>query len=246
MSFSTPSPEDRHSGFSSTHWSVVLQSGQADSPQAAAALAKLCHAYWYPLYLFVRRTGHNAEDAQDLTQAFFERLMEKRYLAAADPEKGKFRSFLLTALKRFLANEWDRATRQKRGGGQQILSLNTQDSETRYLAEPADVMTPAKLYERRWALTLLEQVITRLESEMVAAGKARIFEELKIFLTGEKSERPYAQIAETLQMTEATLKVTVHRLRQRYGELLRLEIAHTVADPKEIDEEIRHLFAALS
>jgi RNA polymerase sigma-70 factor (ECF subfamily) len=241
-----PSPPDGHGGFDSTSWSLVLQSGQAGSPQADAALAKLCQTYWYPLYLFVRRMGHHAEDAQDLTQAFFEVLLEKKYFADADPEKGKFRSFLLMALKRFLANEWDRATRQKRGGGKQIISLNAEDTETRYLTEPVEAMTPAKLYERRWALTLLEQVINRLEAEMTAAGKRTIFEELKIFLTGEKSARPYAQIAQTLQMTEATLKVTVHRLRQRYGELLRLEIAHTVADPKEIDEEIRHLIAALS
>src|SRR6185503_2387028 len=191
MSFPIPSPENHYGGFGSTHWSVVLQSGAGDSPQADAALAQLCQTYWYPLYLFVRRSGNSAEDAQDLTQAFFARLMEKNDLAAADPAKGKFRSFLLVALRRFLANEWDRARRQKRGGGQEIISLNAEDTETRYRAEPADVMTPAKLYERRWALTLLEQVIGRLESKMGAGGKARVFEELKVFLTGEKSEQPY-------------------------------------------------------
>ena len=237
---------DKDGSFADTHWSVVLAAGRRGSAPGDAALAKLCQTYWYPLYTYVRRLGHNAEDAQDLTQEFFLRLIEKNYLQSVDRAKGKFRSFLLIALKRFLANEWDRASRQKRGGGQEILSLDEENTETRYLAEPADAMTPEKAFERRWALALLDQVLKRLETEFTAAGKAKAFEELKIFLTGESSESPYSEIAACLQMSEGTLKVTVHRLRQRYRELLRMEIANTVASEQEVDEELRHLFAALS
>ena len=224
----------------------MLAAGQHGSPNAQAALEKLCRTYWHTLYVYVRRQGHTPEDAQDLTQAFFARLLEKNYLEAAEPDKGKFRSFLLIVFKRFLANEWDRANREKRGGGQQVISLDAASAETRYRAEPADAMTPETAFERRWALQLLEDVLNRLEKEYVAAGKGKIFEELHVLLTGEKNQSPYAEIAARLRMSEGTLKVTVHRLRRRYRELLRLEVAHTVASPAEIDGEIRHLFAAIS
>lgn len=240
------SAEEREGRFLPTRWSLVREAGRRGSPQAEAALAQLCEIYWYPLYLYVRRLGHSAEDAQDVTQAFFARLMDKNYIALAEREKGKFRSFLLTALKRFLINEWDRTNRQKRGGGRQILSLDEENSENRYLAEPADQMTPEKAFDRRWAMTLLERVLNRLEADHAAAGKATVFAELRILLTGEKSDSSYAEMAERLQLSEGTLKVTVHRLRQRYAELVRKEIAHTLTSHEEVDDEMRHLFSALS
>jgi len=177
----------RDPDFSDTRWILVRDAGQRDSPRSDTALAELCQRYWYPLYVYVRRVGYGPEDAQDLTQEFFARLMEKNYLDAADPEKGRFRTFLLIALKRFLANEWDRSHRQKRGGGQRIQSFSEGDTEFRYRSEPVDAMTPEKAFERQWALALLEQVSARLEAEMAAAGKALIFAELKPFLLGEKA-----------------------------------------------------------
>jgi RNA polymerase sigma-70 factor (ECF subfamily) len=224
----------------------VVAAGQFGSPQADAALARLCETYWYPLYAHVRRLGHDAEEARDLTQEFFARLLEKEYLAAARPEKGRFRAFLLMVLKRFLAKEWARANRVRRGGGQRLISLDEQDAEGRYLAEPVDELTPDKSFDRRWAWTLLEQVLKRLEAEWQAAGKTAVFQELRGFLTGEKSDCPYAEIARRLQMTEGTLGVIIHRLRRRYRELLRMEIAQTVATPEQVDEETRDLIAALS
>jgi RNA polymerase sigma-70 factor (ECF subfamily) len=223
----------------------VLSAGQTNSPEADTALARLCQSYWYPLYVYVRRLGHSHEDAQDLVQGFFARVLEKNYLKSADPNKGRFRSFLLVMLKGFMSNEWDRTNRQKRGGGVQIVSLNADDTETRYLAEPIDEMTPEKAYDQHWATLLLSRVLDRLEKEFLAASKATVFDELKVFLTGEKSESTYSEIGQRIGMSEGNLKVTVHRLRQRYRELLRGEIADTVDGPEAIDEEIRHLFAAL-
>lgn len=210
--------------FTATHWSLVLEAACSGSPDSHAALGQLCQAYWYPLYLFVRRSGHNAEEAQDLIQEFFAKLIEKNYLAAANPEKGRFRTFLLVCLKRFLCDEWDRSQRQKRGAGVSLVSLDEQDTELRYRFEPVDHLTPEKAFDRRWALTLLDQVLRQLQAELAANGKAEVFQELRIFLTGEKSDRGYAEIARDLQMTEGALKVTIHRLRQRYGALLRLKI----------------------
>jgi len=236
-----------HEGrFVPTRWSMVRAAGKRGSPQADEALSKLCQTYWYPLYAYVRRSGHGAEDAQDLTQAFFARLLEKNYIALAAQEKGKFRSFLLTALKRFIITQWTRTHRLKRGGGQKILSLNETNTENRYLAEVADEQTPEKVFERRWAMTLLEQVLNRLQAEFVAVGKAKAFEDMKIFLIEERSEISYGEIAQRLDMTPGALKVAIHRLRQRYAELLRMEIAETVDSPAEVEDEIRHLFAALS
>lgn len=231
--------------FATTHWSVVLTAQRSDSTHARDALASLCQTYWYPLYAFVRRQGHGPHDAQDLTQEFFARLLAKNYLADVTREKGKFRSFLLAALKHFLANERDRAQAAKRGGGHVFLSLNDTDAETRYLLEPADQMTADKIFERRWALTLLEQVLKRLRDEQARAGKEALYEHLKGCLTADQATAPYAELAATLHMTEGAVKVVVHRLRHRYRELLREEIAQTVAGPAEVEDEIRHLFAAL-
>jgi len=232
--------------FWTTHWSQVLLAGDPNSTKAHEALTKLCQTYWYPLYMFVRRQGQGPEDAQDLVQGFFARLLEKRYLKSADPDKGRFRSFLLVALKRYLANEWDRANRLKRGGGEQIISLDEQDTEQRYKAEPIDHMSPERAYDRQWATTLLEQVLDRLEAEFETAGKPELFHELSAYLKGESGTSSYADIGSRLRMSEAAVKVAVHRLRQRYRELLRLEIANTVATPDAIEDEIRYLFSAIA
>ncbi len=202
----------------------------------------MCENYWFPVYAFVRRAGHSAEDAQDLTQEFFVRLLDKHFLAAADRKKGRFRTFLLTAVKRFLANEYDRIQAKKRGGGQTILSL--EGLEARYCREPADTLTPERIFERQWALSLLDQVLARLQAEMTADGKAALFDALKDHLTGSQSAG-YATTAARLGMTEGAVKAAAHRLRQRYRELLREEIAQTVASPDEIEEEIRYLFTCL-
>lgn len=232
--------------FATTRWSVVMAAGAPASPRSADALAQLCQAYWYPLYAYVRRQGHSAHDAQDLTQEFFTRLLEKNYLAAVSREKGRFRSFLLAALKHFLANEWDKARALKRGGGQEIIHLDAHDAETRYSLEPKEVLSADKIYERRWAMLLLDRVVNRLREEQVEAGKGDQFDLLKTCLLGERSSVPYLELAGQLRMTEGNVKVTVHRLRQRYRELLRAEIAETVASPADVDEELRQLFAALS
>ncbi|MEK7675189.1 MAG: sigma-70 family RNA polymerase sigma factor [Verrucomicrobiota bacterium] len=232
--------------FATTHWSVVLAAQAAHTPQAAKALEKLCRTYWYPLYAYVRREGSSALDAQDLTQEFFARLLEKNYLGQVAREKGKFRSFLLAALRHFLADQRDRARAVKRGGGADCISLDAQTAEERYRLEPADELNPEKIYERRWAMTLLDQVLRHLEAEFAATGKRPLFEHLKVFLLDEKGVGSYAETAARLEMTEGALRVAVHRLRQRYGELFRNEIAHTVARPDEIEEEVRHLLRVLS
>jgi RNA polymerase sigma factor (sigma-70 family) len=245
-SHNTTGIQEQPGWFNTTHWSVVLHAGEQSSSQAAAALGKLCETYWYPLYLFARRQGQPVEDAQDLVQGFFARVVEKDYIAVADRNKGTFRSFLLLAFKRYMANEWDRANRLKRGGGQAIVSLDEQNTEMRYREEPVDEMSPEKAFERRWAVTVLDKVRERLENEMAAVGKAKIFAELKAFLSGAATEDTYADLGNRLGMSESSIKVTVHRLRQRYRELLRLEIANTVANPEAIDQEIQDLFAALN
>jgi RNA polymerase sigma-70 factor (ECF subfamily) len=232
--------------FAATRWTVVLAAGQRGAPQADVALEELCRTYWYPLYAYVRRHGHSREDAEDLTQAFFARLLEKDYLKGISREKGKFRAFLLVAVKRFLANEWDRASSQKRGGGVRPLSLDWLDADQRYQINPADTLSPDKLYDRAWAVTVLEQVITRLRDESAAEGKARLYEQLKAFLMAGKSDIPYAQAAAALEMTEGAVRVAVHRLRQRYRELLREEIAQTLSDPAQVEEEMQALFSALA
>jgi RNA polymerase sigma-70 factor (ECF subfamily) len=232
------------SQFATTHWSLVLAARDRAEPGAADALASLCSLYWYPLYAYVRRRGHGPEDGHDLTQEFFARLLEKHFLAAVDPCKGKFRSFLLAACNHFLANERDRARARKRGGGRLVLSLDARDAEGRYRAEPADALTPETLFERRWALALLQQVMARLRDEFEARGKDKLFDRLRGFLVGDK-EIVYRRAAEQLGLSEGAVKVAVHRLRQRYRELLHEEIGRTVGAPEEIEEEVRALFAAL-
>ena len=232
--------------FRTTHWSVVLAATREPSPEATEALAELCQTYWYPLYAYVRRKGYEVADAQDLTQGFFARVLEKNYMGAVDRRKGKFRSFLLASLEHFLAKEWTRAHRLKRGGGQTIIPLDSSDTEHRYRLEPADDWTAERIYERRWALTVLEQAMFALEREYSAAGKQRLFEELRPFISGEDEDLSYGDLARRLQMGGAAVRMAVHRLRQRYGEAVRNEIARLVQRPEEIEDELRHLFGALS
>ena len=239
-----PIPEGaRH--FASTRWSLVLAAAQRDLPGSDAALTSLCRLYWYPLYAYARRRLPRPEDAQDLTQEFFTRLLEKDYLQQADRRRGRFRSFLLTAFQHFLAKEQERATAQKRGGGRKLLPLDFSSGEQRYQREPSHEATAEAIYQRGWALTLLEQALARLREEQAGAGRQRLFECLKETLTGSDAARPYAELAAELGMSATAIKVTVHRLRRRYAELLRAEIAQTVATAEEIEDELRDLFAAV-
>jgi len=231
--------------FAPTRWSVVLAAGRSQSTEARNALEELCRTYWPPLYAFIRRNGHSSEDAEDLAQEFFALFLEKKFLESVDPAKGRFRSFLLASLKHFLANQWDKSRAQKRGGGRQALSLDRASAETSYTIEAVENLSPDKVYERRWALTLLERVLRRLREEYVAEGKSRQFEALKSALTGDRGSLPYAELAASLETSEGAIKVAVYRLRQRYRQILRDEIAQTVATPEEIEDEIRALFAAL-
>jgi RNA polymerase sigma-70 factor (ECF subfamily) len=233
----------RRGGFETTQWSIVLAAGRGASGDAREALAALCERYWYPVYAFVRGRGHGADEAEDLTQAFFAKLLEKRYVRDADPERGRFRSFLLAAVTHFLSNERDRETALKRGGGRAVVSLDAENAEGRYRLEPSHDMTPERVFRRRWALTLLERAVVRLREEAERAGQAERFERLKACLTGDAV--PHAEVAAALGMSEGAVKVAVHRLRRRYRELLRAEIADTVANPAAVDDELRELFAAL-
>jgi RNA polymerase sigma-70 factor (ECF subfamily) len=232
--------------FTTTHWSLILHAQDTSSPLAAAALERLCRAYWYPLYVFVRRQGEGEESAKDLTQGFFARLLEKRYLAQVQREKGKFRCFLLTSLKHFLSDERDKARALKRGGGQTLVSLDDSTGEERYRLEPADAMDAEKLFERRWALTLLEQARARVREEYLESGKATLYDRLKPFESGDQNASSYAQVAAELGLTESAVKSAIFRMRQRYRELVREEVANTVEDPAEVDAEIRHLISVIS
>ena len=232
--------------FTTTHWSVVLQAGQADSPQAAAALEQLCRTYWYPLYVYVRRRGHSPEDAQDLTQDFFAHLLARGFPCGARPERGKFRSFLLVSLRHFLLDQHRRADAAKRGGGHTVISLDVNRAEERFGGEPQDALTPEKLYERAWAMTLLDRAQSRLREEYAAAGKADVYERLQAFPLAGKSDQPFAQASAKFGMTASALKSAVHRMRSRYRELVREEVAHTVADPSELQDEARYLIAVIS
>jgi RNA polymerase sigma factor (sigma-70 family) len=230
--------------FATTLWTVVLNAGELASPHAQAALEKLCKAYWYPLYWFVRRQGHDVDAAHDLTQAFFYYLIEKNAIQAADRNRGRFRTFLLTALKRFMANEWHRSQRQKRGGGAILFSLDGMDAEERYSREPADQQTPEAIFDRHWAQALVEQVMARLRAEFVESGQAQRFDLLNAFLLDDDAGSQ-AEAAEKLGMTESALKSALHRMRQRYHQMFRTEIGNTVASPADVDDEIRELFAVL-
>jgi RNA polymerase sigma-70 factor (ECF subfamily) len=237
---------DKAESFTATHWSVVLTAGQTSSPQAADALEKLCRTYWYPLYAHIRRRGHAPHDAQDLTQEFFARLLARNYLGTVGREKGKFRSFLLAALNHFMADERDRAMTAKRGGGKALISLDDDDAETRYQAEMASPLSPDRIFEKRWAMTLLEQAFGKLRAESLAAEKGERFDRLSVFLQDGTDPGDYTQVGRELGMAANSVAAAVHRLRQRYRELVRAEIANTVASPEEVQEEMRHLFAALA
>ena len=229
-----------------TRWTVVLSAGRKSSPQSDQALEDLCRTYWYPLYAYVRRKGHNKEDAEDLVQAFFARFLQKNYLEGLNADLGKFRAFLLVALKHFLANEWDKSQSLKRGVGVEHLSLDWQSADRRYHLDPPDPANPESSFDREWALTLLERVITRLREECVAGGKGELFDQAKGFLMVGQTAIPYQEAAEHLKMDEGAVRVAVHRLRKRYRELLRDEIAQTLSDPSQVQEELRALQAVLA
>jgi RNA polymerase sigma-70 factor (ECF subfamily) len=227
--------------FATTHWSLVLAAGNGQSSEAARALERLCRAYWYPLYAYVRRKGHSPHDAQDLVQEFFAHFLEHNYVRHADRNRGRFRTFLLTSLQRFLINQWHKAHREKRGGRQQVLSLDEALAEGRFTREPAADQPPDSVYDCGWAAVLLERALAALRAEFAQAGKQDLFERLKVFAWGEHSALPYSAMAEQLGMSEGAVKVAVHRLRQRYGQLLREEIAQTVGTPVEVEAELRYL-----
>jgi RNA polymerase sigma factor (sigma-70 family) len=242
----TSAPEATRKWFVTTHWSVVLSAGRNDTTRARAALEQLCRCYWHPLYVYVRGAGYSREEAEDLTQEFFARLLAHNAVARADPARGRFRSFLLASLKHFLVNEWEKARARKRGGGAQLLPLEFDTAETRYAQPVAPGDTPDRAYDRQWALALLEVVLGRLRREYREAGREGMFEDLKDTLGGGRSEIPYRELGLRMGLSEGAVKVAAHRLRQRYRELLREEIANTVAGPEEVEEELKHLFAALS
>jgi RNA polymerase sigma-70 factor (ECF subfamily) len=233
-------------GFAVTRWTVVLAAAADQSgAERRSALEELAAAYWFPLYAFIRRQGHSAPQAEDLTQDFFARLLEKKSLATVDRDKGKFRSFLLASVKNFLANEWDKSQSQKRGGGQTLVALDAMDAETRYALEPSDELTPERLFERRWALAVLDQVLARLRKEYFDRGDGPLFEAVKGCLTGAAEVSSHADTARRLGLTEGAVKMAALRLRKRYRKLLRAEIAETVASPELVDEEIRFLLECL-
>jgi RNA polymerase sigma-70 factor (ECF subfamily) len=234
-------PSARAGAFATTQWSIVAAARDASTESSRAALAVLCERYWFPLYAYARRRGRDADDARDLTQAFFATLLEKHGIRGAAPDRGRFRSYLLGAFKHFLADEYDRAHALKRGG--RLVPVSLDAAESLYAAVPQDERTPDRVYERRWAVALLDRVLARLGEELAETGQAERFELLKGFLTGDPV--PYAEVAAQLGTSEGAAKVAVHRLRGRYRELLRAEIADTLADPADVDDEIRYLLAAL-
>jgi RNA polymerase sigma factor (sigma-70 family) len=241
-------PEDpaAHAGlFATTHWSVIRRAADGESAQARAALESLCRIYWPAIYAHARRLGNGPEEARDLTQGFFCRLLEKNWLEEADCERGKFRTFLLAALKHFLGNEWRRAQAQKRGGGQILVSLEALAAEEGHAWEPADTQTPDQMFDHRWALAVLERAMARLEEECRLSGKARQFTALKSFLGGGSESETYAAAAAQLGTTEAAVKMAASRLRQRFRTLLRTVIADTVNSESEIEEELRYFAVAL-
>ena len=233
--------------FATTRWTLVAAAGRDATPEARKALGELCRLYWYPLYAFVRRRGYDADEALDLTQGFLTRLIEKNDLADADPGRGRFRSWLLASVKHYLANEWDRATAAKRGGGVKVFSINIDpdDAEGRYRHEPSHSLTPERIFDRRWALTTLEQALDDLRRECAEEGKTELFEALRPSLTGEALDESYQAFADKLGTSQGAIKVAAHRLRRRYRDLLRAEIAQTVEKPEDVDDEIRDLFAAV-
>ncbi len=239
-------PGARGGGFATTHWSVVVAAGARSSPGAERALATLCEAYWYPLYAYARRRGAGAEEAKDLTQSFFKTLLEKNYVADADRRRGRFRTFLLTAFRHHAAKDRARERAAKRGGGERPLSLDYDDGERRYSREPADSVTPERIYERRWALTIIERALSSVRREYEDTGKAALFAALAPALAGSSPAPSYREIGKRLGLSEGAVKVAAHRLRARYRERLRAVIEDTVAKPSEVDDELRHLLQAVS
>jgi RNA polymerase sigma-70 factor (ECF subfamily) len=231
--------------FPSTQWSLIAAAAACKDEQSATALADLCGQYWYPVYAFIRRRGAHAEDAADLTQEFFATLLEKDYLEDVDPLRGRFRSFLLTAVARFVSKQRDKAAAQKRGGRRRTLSLDFDEGERRYAREPAHDWTAERVFDRKWAVAVLDQTLASLREEHIAAGKGEYFERLKVYLTGEAGALPLAQLAEQLGTSEGAVKVAIHRLRQKYRERLRTLVAQTVATPDDVEDELRELLAAL-
>ena len=230
--------------FRTTHWSVILRAGGESSPEADQALEELCRAYWYPLYAYVRRQGRSAEDAQDLTQSFFARLLERKSVRFADPDRGRFRTFLLTSLKNFLINDWQKSRTASRGGGALTFSLDEKEADGRYLAEPVDGLTPERIYEKRWAVTLLERVLSLLRDKYKAQGNLLLFETLKPYVWGD-ANLGYDEAATKLGTTAGALRTAMHRFRESYRQLLREEVGRTVASPAEVDAELRELVAVL-
>ena len=246
-----PNPSSRAAAgpsgaFATTHWTIVVAAAHAGTGEAGPAMAELCETYWYPVYLFIRRQTGDADAALDLTQGFFARLLEKRDLAGVDRARGRFRSWLVAAVKNYMSNERDRARAGKRGGGRRPLSIDAADAESRYRLEPAHDLTPERVFERRWALTLLDRVLSALRAESHAEGKTALFEALKDCLGGRPGESRYREAATRLGMAEGAVRMAAHRLRRRYRELLREQIAQTVETPEQIDEEIAFLFKAVS
>ena len=232
--------------FATTRWSIVLAAGRTDTPSSRDALAALCESYWYPLYAYARRRGYRAEQAEDLAQSFFARFLEKNDVQDADRSRGKFRSFLLVEFKHFLANEYDREHAQRRGGQNEIVSLNANDAERKYNSSVTNGVTPDQEYEKQWALSVLEGVVAQLTDEYAAAGKADLFARLRVFLPGTTGDATYRECGEALSLSEAAVKMAVHRMRKRYRHVLRKRIADTLADPGSVDEEIRYLLDVLS
>ncbi len=230
--------------FDTTQWTLVVAAGDSQHPDSRAALEDLCQSYWYPLSAYLRRRGYARDEAEDVVQGFFTQLLDKKYLKAADRERGRFRSFLLTSLKNFAANEWDRKKAKKRGGATTTLSLDFETAEGRYHLEPASEQTPEQVFDRGWAVTQLRQALERVGAESTGGESERRFELLKGYLTGDAQDVRYKDVADELDMSEGAVKVAVHRLRQRFGDVLRDEVARTLNDPADVDDEIRHLFAA--
>ena len=231
--------------FATTRWSIVLAAGDRGSPTRQEALSSLCQTYWYPLYAFARRTGLRAEAAQDLTQDFFAHLLEKETLRQVDPEKGRFRSFLLSCFRNYQTDQQRRARALKRGGGKLLVHIELETAEGLYVREPSHDQTPEKAFERHWAMTLLQRAVDRLEEEHTGPRKERLFATLKHYLPGGQSPVPYAQAARELEMNEVTIKVAIHRLRQRFRVVLLEEISHTVEGEDQVEDEVRHLLSAL-
>ncbi len=246
MEFSEEGQASSAARFDTTRWSIVVAAGRDETSHSREALESLCQNYWRPIYAYLRRHGYGVHDAQDLTQGFFARFLEKNYLKAVSPEKGRFRYYLLGALKHYLSNERDRAQAKKRGGGRAFVPLDDSGAESHYRIEPRDELTPEKIFDRSWALTLLDQVLSRVEGEFVSADKQVLFDRLKVCLTGGESTVPYKQTAAELNISEGAVKVTVHRMRRRYREILNEEVAQTVGSPEDTQDEIRYLLAAFS